>query len=125
MLLLPVQLNKAPYRLFLLDTGAWDNTLSPEAAREASKLHKDSDIHVKGLSGQVQTVYTTGEILLTFGRFQQRRSDLVAFDLSNMSNHVGVEVSGALGFAMLYLLDIKLDYRDNLVNFTYDATRFH
>jgi Flp pilus assembly protein TadD len=125
MLLLPVQLNKAPYRLFLLDTGAWDNTLSPEAAREASKLHKDSDIQVKGLSGQVKTVYTTGEIMLTFGRFQQRRSDLVAFDLSNMSNHVGIEVSGALGFAMLYLLDIKLDYRDNLVNFEYDEKRFH
>jgi tetratricopeptide (TPR) repeat protein len=125
LLLLPVQLNKAPYRLFMLDTGAWDNTLSPEAAREASKLHKDSDIQVKGLSGQVKTVYTTGEIMLTFGRFQQRRSDMVAFDLSNTSNHVGIEVSGALGFAMLYLLDIKLDYRDNLVNFEYDATRFH
>ena len=63
--------------------------------------------------------------MLTFGRFQQRRSDLVAFDLTNMSNHVGIEVLGALGFAMLYLLDIKLDYRDNLVNFEYDATRFH
>jgi tetratricopeptide (TPR) repeat protein len=125
MLLLPVELNKAPYRLFLLDTGAWDNTLSPAAAREATKIHEDSDIKVKGLNGQVKTVYTTGEIMLTFGRFQQRRSDLVAFDLSNMSNHVGTEVSGALGFAMLYLLDIKLDYRDNLVNFEYDAKRFH
>src|SRR5580693_5967597 len=125
MLLLPVQLNKAPYRLVLLDTGAWDNTLSPEAAREASKLHKDSDIQVKGLSGQVKTVYTTGEIMLTFGRFQQKRTDMVAFDLSGMSNNVGTEVSGALGFAMLYLLDIKLDYRDNLVNFEYDAKRFH
>ncbi len=125
MLLLPVGLNKAPYRLFLLDTGAWDNTVSLEAAREASKVHKDSDIEVKGLSGQVKTVYSTGEILLTFGRFQQRRTDMVAFDLSSMSNNVGTEVSGALGFAMLYLLDIKLDYRDNLVNFEYDQKRFH
>jgi tetratricopeptide (TPR) repeat protein len=125
MLLLPVELNKAPFRLFLLDTGAWDNTLSPEAAKEASKIHKDSDIQVKGLSGQVKTVYTTGEIMLTFGRFQQKRTDMVAFDLSGMSNNVGTEVSGALGFAMLYLLDIKLDYRDNLVNFEYDAKRFH
>jgi len=125
MLLLPVELNKAPIRLFLLDTGAWDNTLSVEAAREASKVHKDADIQIKGLSGQVKTVYTTGEILLRFGRFQQRRTDMVAFDLSNTSNHVGTEVSGALGFAMLYMLDIKLDYRDNLVNFEYDQKRFH
>ena len=95
-----------------------------EAAREASKVHKDADIQIKGLSGQVKTVYTTGEILLRFGRFQQRRTDMVAFDLSNTSNHVGTEVSGALGFAMLYMLDIKLDYRDNLVNFEYDGKRF-
>ena len=125
MLLLPVELNKTPFRLFLLDTGAWDNTLSSEAAREASKIHKEADIQVKGLSGQVKTVYTTGEITLTFGKFQQRRSDMVAFDLSNTSNHVGTEISGALGFAMLYMLDIKIDYRDNLVSFEYDAKRFH
>ncbi len=125
MLLLPVALNKAPIKLFLLDTGAWDNNVSPEAAREATKLHKDNDIQIKGLSGQVKTVYSTGEIMLRFGRFQQRRTDMVAFDMSGMSNGVGTEISGALGFAMLYMLDIKLDYRDNLVNFTYDEKRFH
>jgi tetratricopeptide (TPR) repeat protein len=125
MLLLPVQLNKTPYKLFLLDTGSWDNTLSPAAAREASKIHEDADIKVKGLSGQVKTVYTTGEIALTFGHFRQTRSDLVAFDMTSMSNHVGTEVSGVLGFAMLYMLDIKLDYRDNLVDFEYDPNRRH
>jgi len=125
MLLLPVRLNKSPYRLFLLDTGAWDNTLTPAAAREASKIHTDSDIKVKGLNGDVKTVYSTGEILLTFGRFQQRRDDMVAFDLSNMSNDIGTEISGGLGFAMLNLLDIKLDYRDNLVDFEYNPNRFH
>jgi hypothetical protein len=30
-----------------------------------------------------------------------------------------------LGFAMLRMLDLKIDYRDGLVNFTYDAKRFH
>jgi tetratricopeptide (TPR) repeat protein len=124
-LLLPVRLNKAPSRLFMLDTGAWDNTVTPAAAQEATKIHQEADIKVKGLNGDVKTVYTTGEILLTFGRFQQRRSDMVAFDLSNVSDHVGTEISGALGFAMLDLLDIKLDYRDNLVDFQYDPNRIH
>jgi hypothetical protein len=93
--------------------------------QEASKLRRDSDIRVKGLNGEVKQVYTTGEIALTFGHFRQTRSDLVAFDLSNLSNHVGTEVSGTLGFAMLYLLDIKLDYRDDLVDFEYDPNRIH
>jgi hypothetical protein len=29
-----------------------------------------------------------------------------------------------LGFVMLRLLDIKIDYRDGLVDFSYDPTRF-
>ena len=125
MLLLPVRLNNAPYHLFLLDTGASDNTLTPAAAREVTKIHEDSDFKVKGLSGEVKKVYTTGNIELTFGHFQQRRDDLAAFDLSSASNHVGPEISGTLGFAMLYLLEIKLDYRDNLVDFSFDPNRFH
>ncbi len=123
MLLLPARLNDAPYHLFLLDTGAFDDTVTPEAAREASKLSDESNLTVKGLSGNVKKVYTTGSLMLTFGHFQQRRQ-MVAFDLSNISNHVGTEISGTLGFAMLFLLDIKLDYRDNLVQFHFDPNRF-
>jgi tetratricopeptide (TPR) repeat protein len=125
MLLLPVRLNKAPYRLFLLDTGAWDDTVTPAAAREATKVYADPNMKVKGLSGEVNKVYTTGDILLTFGRFQQRRNDMVAFDLTRTSNSIGTEISGTLGFDMLNLLDIKLDYRDNLVDFQYNPNRIH
>lgn len=125
MLLLPVRLNKAPYRLFLLDTGAWADTVTPAAAREATKVYADPNMKVKGLSGEVKKVYTTGDILLTFGRFQQMRNDMVAFDLTSVSNSIGTEVSGTLGFDMLNLLDIKLDYRDNLVDFQFDRHRIH
>ena len=48
---------------------------------------------------------------------------MLAFDLSSISNHAGTEVSGTLGFAMLHLLEIKIDYRDGLVDFTYDPQR--
>ena len=124
-LLVPTRLNNAPTKLFIIDTGAWDNTVSPAAAREASKVYSNSDVKVKGLSGEVNKVYRTGDITLTFGHFQQKRHDLVAFDMTNISNSLGTEVSGTLGFAMLWLLEIKIDYRDNLVDFTYDANRFH
>jgi hypothetical protein len=50
---------------------------------------------------------------------------MVAIEQSNLSNGIVTETSGALGFAMLYLLDIKLDYRDNLVDFMFDPHRFH
>lgn len=125
MLLLPTRLNDAPYKLFLLDTGAYDNNVTPSAAREASKVYSDPYTKVKGLSGEVKKVYSTGDITLSFGKFRQKRDDLIAIDMTHISDDVGTEISGLLGFAMLYLLDIQIDYRDNLVNFTYDPYRFH
>jgi Flp pilus assembly protein TadD len=124
-LLIPTAVNSLPYKLFLIDTGAFDNTISPEAGKEASKLYADPNMRVKGLSGAVNEVFRVDNVTLTFGHFQQRKQGLVAFDLTNISNSLGTEVSGTLGFAMLRLLDIKIDYRDGLVDFAYDPNRIH
>ena len=119
MLLVPTKINDAPGKLFLIDSGAWNNMITPDAAREVTKVHGDSDTIVKGLSGSVKKVYETGTVVLEFGSLRQKNEDMVAFDLSNISRDVGTEVSGTLGFAMLNLLKIKLDYRDALVKFEY------
>jgi tetratricopeptide (TPR) repeat protein len=124
-LLIPGFINDSPPRLFLLDTGAWDNFITPAGAKGATKLHSDSDTIVKGLSGKVEKVYSTGDVTLTFGHFKQQRHDLVAFDMTHISDNMGTEISGSLGFVMLYLLEIKIDYRDHLVDFSYDPYRFH
>jgi hypothetical protein len=62
--------------------------------------------------------------MLAFAHFKDKKS-IVAFDLTNISDSAGTEISGVLGFGMLYLLDIKIDYRDGLVDFGYDPNRFH
>ena len=36
---------------------------------------------------------------------------------------MGTELSGFLGFQMLQLLELKLDYRDGLVDFVYESKR--
>jgi tetratricopeptide (TPR) repeat protein len=119
MLLVPTKINNAPGKLFLIDSGAWNNMITPDAAREVTKVHGDSDTIIKGLSGSVKRVYETGTVVLEFGSLRQTNEDMVAFDLSNISRDVGTEVSGTLGFAMLNLLKLKLDYRDALVKFEY------
>jgi tetratricopeptide (TPR) repeat protein len=123
-LLVPTSVNEHPYKLFLLDTGAFDDTITPEAARETTKIYSDDRMKVKGFSGEIKNVYVADNVTLTFGHLTQRRN-LVSFDMTNTSNAIGTEVSGTLGFGMLYLLDIKIDYRDGLVNFTYDPNRIH
>ena len=123
MLLVYTELNKPPGKLFLLDTGAFSNTISPAAAREVTKVSADGDTRVKGLNGSVKEVFRADELTFQFGHLRQKNLDVVAFDTRNLSNSIGVEVSGTLGFAMLRLLDIKIDYRDGLVDFTYDPKR--
>jgi tetratricopeptide (TPR) repeat protein len=125
LLLIPTSLNGKPPKNFLIDTGAFDNTIDTGAAREVTKLHGDDYDEVKGLSGKVKNLYTADKVKIRFSRFEQDRNDLIAFDLTNISNNAETEVSGTLGFAMLKMLDIKIDYRDGMVNFTYDRNRVH
>ncbi|HUA14048.1 MAG TPA: aspartyl protease family protein [Verrucomicrobiae bacterium] len=123
-LLVPTSIGKVPEKLFLLDTGSLTNLISPAAAREVTKVHGDSDTILEGISGRVDKVYSANKAVLTFGRLRQENQDMTAFDTTPLSDDVGTEVSGFLGFVMLRMLDIKIDYRDALVDFHYDAKRF-
>ena len=60
---------------------------------------------------------------LRFGNLQQPNLEIVTFDLSTLCRHTGPELSGFLGFAMLRQLELKLDYRDGLVDLEYDTKR--
>ena len=124
-LLIPTSIGKVPNKLFLMDTGAMFNFISPAAAREVTKVHGDADTIVKGISGRVDKVYSANKAVLTFGNLRQENQDMTAFDTKPISDDVGTEVSGFLGFVLLRLLDIKIDYRDALVDFQYDAKRWN
>lgn len=120
MLLIPTLIGEIPSKLFLLDTGALTNFITPTAAREVTKVHGDPRMTVKGLSGTVKNVYSADRAILRFGHLRQENQDLLALDFTHQSDHVGTEISGALGFTLLRLLDIKIDYRDGLVDFSYN-----
>lgn len=120
MLLIPTMLNNSATKLFLIDTGAFNNIVSPEAAREVTHVSEDERLHVKGISGNVNKVYTGDELTLTFSNLRQKNQDIVSLDMKGISDGAGTEVSGTLGFAMLRMLDMKIDYRDGLVSFGYD-----
>jgi hypothetical protein len=101
-----------------------NNHITPAAAREVTKVHGDTNTTVKGISGSVTNVYRADKAVLMFGHLKQENQDLVAFGMTRISDDIGTEISGTLGFAMLRMLDIKIDYRDGLVDFEYDAKRW-
>ena len=123
-LLVPTSIGSVPTKLFLMDTGATMNVISPAAAREVTKVHGDSDMIVKGISGKVNDVFTANKAVLTFGHLRQENQEMTAFDTKRLSDSIGTEISGFLGFTTLRVLAIKIDYRDALVDFQYDAKRF-
>ena len=80
------------------------------------KVNSQHLFGLKGLNGKVNKVYSA-KATLRFAHLLQPSMEVVTFDLSPESRRVGTEVSGFLGFAMLRMLEIKLDYRDGLVDF--------
>jgi hypothetical protein len=115
-LLIPTAVNSAAPKLFLIDTGGGDNVLSLAEAKEVSKVSTERTEEVRGLSGKVKTVYSAANATIQFSNIRQQREDLTTLDLTHMSDDFGTEISGILGFAMLWMLDMKIDYRDGLVN---------
>jgi len=123
-LLIPTRLNTSVTSLFLIDSGSTFNMISPSAARGVTKVGSDSDTIVKGLNGSVKNVYRADQATLTFGHLKQQNQDIIAFDTSSISNSIGTEVSGIIGITTLGLLDVKIDYRDGLVDFTFDSQKW-
>jgi hypothetical protein len=124
-MLVPTSVNDSKPMLFGLDTGAFTNVLSLRAGRQVAKVSSDYRDRVGGLNGEVNKVYSSEKATLSFGHYRQSNQGMVTFDLSTVSRQTGTEVSGFLGFAMLRQLELKLDYRDGLVDFEYDPKRAH
>jgi predicted aspartyl protease len=122
-LLVSTKVGDTPAKLFLIDTGSIDNMISTDTAREVTKVGRESHAVLKGLSGSVSKVYTANKVVLQFGHVRQENQDMLAFDHTVISDNVGTEVSGTLGFTLLRLLELKIDYRDGLVDFDYNPKR--
>jgi tetratricopeptide (TPR) repeat protein len=119
MLLVPTTVDDKQSKLFLLDTGSFDNTISTAAAQEVTKIHRAPRLDVHGMNGEVKKVYVADRVTLDFGHLRQTIPNIVALDMSRTSRAAGTEVSGTLGMVMLGMLKIRLDYRDALADFEY------
>lgn len=106
-------------KLFLLDTGSFDNLISPKAAREVAKISRDYDDDIRGVSGEVKKVYESGKFTLAFAGLRLDAPSMRSIDLTSLSKDSGMEVSGLIGAPALFQLIMHIDYRDNLVMFEY------
>jgi predicted aspartyl protease len=110
-------------KLFLLDTGAGFNTISPAAAREVTKVSRDDDTEVRGISGAVNNVFEAGKFTLAFAGLRLDSPSMTAIDTTKLSHDDGMEVSGLIGAPALFQVALHIDYRDNLVWCEYKPQR--
>jgi tetratricopeptide (TPR) repeat protein len=120
MMLVPTFVNDSPSMLFGFDTGLFTSVLSLREARQLGKVNSQHLFHMYGINGKVSKVYSA-KATLRFANLQQPSRKMDTLDLSLFSRSLGTEISGFLGSDMP--LEIKLDYRDGLVDFEYDPKR--
>ena len=95
----------------------------PSVGSDITRLRGVPDTTVTGVNGTVKNVYSADNISLQFGNIPSQSHSLISFDLTPVSNGVGTEISGILGLDLLQSLNIKIDYRDALVDFQSDPKR--
>jgi len=112
-------------KLFILDTGAGMNVISPAAAREVTKVSGNSGWEVSGIQGEVDKVYDAGKFTMAFAGLRldspsmtsidTTKPSMTSIDTTKYSHDYGVEISGFIGAPALTQLVLHIDYRDNLV----------
>jgi tetratricopeptide (TPR) repeat protein len=116
-LLVPTEVGKKATGLFVIDSGANANTISPELARLMPEMRAFNS-PMSGASGVVNSAFIADDATLRFARMNRRGERISTVDLHPVSKNLGVEISGQIGFSALENMKVTIDYRNGLVQFT-------
>jgi hypothetical protein len=119
MLFLPTNLNGKSSGLFLIDTGSVLSNVDPTFARLSTKIHSNTAMRVYGISGDVSQIFRADRAVITFAGYRQKNIGLTSFNLNNTTEHHDVRIDGILGFSVLDLFRLTIDYRNGLVKLEY------
>jgi tetratricopeptide (TPR) repeat protein/nitrous oxide reductase accessory protein NosL len=115
-LLVPTEVGKKAVGLFVIDSGANANTISPEQARLIPEMRALS-VQVSGASGSTNSAFIAENATLRFANVHPSGERISTVDLHSVSKNLGVEISGQIGFSAMEDMRISINYRDGLVQF--------
>ena len=116
-LLVPANLDGKSRRLFAIDTGMRLSAMTPAVAHSLSNLKMNFTNPMQSASGPPIKVYRDSFDFEFASLSLPHRDHVVEFDPAAIERNTGFEIGGLLGFDMLHLLTMHLDYRDGLVKF--------
>lgn len=115
-LLVPTEIGKKAVGLFVIDSGANANTISPEQARLIPEM-RALNVQVSGASGSTNSAFIADNATLRFANVHPSGERISTVDLHSVSKNLGVEISGQIGFSAMEDMRISINYRDGLVQF--------
>jgi predicted aspartyl protease len=118
-LFVPTTVNSKRRGLFLIDTGSSMSFIDSRFARQSTKIHNDHYTQVTGISGRVKDVFEGDKAVIEFAHYRQTNLDFTALDLNQSPEHQELRMAGILGFPVLAMFRLTLDYRNGLVKFDY------
>ncbi|MGZ4860845.1 MAG: aspartyl protease family protein [Candidatus Angelobacter sp.] len=116
-LLLPTEVGKKATGLFVIDSGANANTISPELAKLIPEMRAFNS-PMSGASGVVNSAFIDDDATLRFASMNRSGERISTVDLHSVSKDLGIEISGQIGFSAMENMKLTIDYRDGLVRFT-------
>ena len=117
MLMVPTSVSGSEPAMFVIDTGASQTLIGREFAAELAKMRSAASMQLGGISGRIDQVDAADDLKFKFGGFSVRCLDTLSINLKRHDDDLGMEVAGFLGFPILKLFTITLDYRNGLVKF--------
>jgi hypothetical protein len=118
-LMLPTKLNGSKPQLMILDTGASATVMNTATARKLGHVHEDNQRSLQGVSGFSSQLYYT-KVHLETANLDHIDYDVSVVDTTKLSDSIGTEVAGVIGFGLLRQAVLDIDYRDGLVRIAID-----
>ncbi len=117
MLMVPTSVSGSEPAMFVIDTGASQTLIARDFAAELARMRSAAGMPLGGISGKISEVEAADDLKFKFGGFSVRCLDTLSVNLKRHGEDMGMEVAGFLGFPILKLFSITLDYRNGLVKF--------
>ncbi len=116
-LMVPTSVSGADPAMFIVDTGASETLMARDFAAELARMRAAAGMSLHGVSGTIKDVDAADDLKFKFAGFSVRCLDTLSVDLKRHDDDMGMEVAGFLGFPILKLFVITIDYRNGLAKF--------
>jgi predicted aspartyl protease len=117
-ILLPTRVNGMQPVLFLVDTGSASSLIDPGYAKQFKGFGSEELVTVKGVSGKVGKVQSSGFLTFEFCHYRQGVPGMLSVPLTKVARD-SPQFIGIFGVTTLALFKVHIDYRDGLINLEY------